>query len=364
MRLHIAEETGEVFYCPECEGELWPAYWSEEGLEVAYWGEFAPPDGEEGVLICANPTCTYEEPVTFVANPDDAVLWNQELTWIEFQSQIWWGWPPDWIAEEIEEIEALHAKTGQVKLLSLLDLHRSQLEENEERIERWLAEAMAKGYPVTFHAEEERLSGQILANEEEAFTLQTPEGEVRLIPKGIVWHLHIEYPRKPRKPLNRPTGEGWFAIPLSDDRFIVVEGHHLRYGDRSEMGDRHLGRCWDPEVAAALRLRQEAPGYWEGVFTEAEIERFYYRHDYVRIRGHWVEEISRVEKPALVFVRTKDPTVAQLLQMEPEYAMEAGEFGGWDGEIFAYSQYFALDEIEAVRWEEEPMTLPPPDRPF
>lgn len=363
MRLHITEEDGDTFWCPECKRELWPAYWSEEGLEVAFWGGFSPPDGQEGSLVCASPACTYEEPVTFVESPDDAVLWNAEFTWMEFQSRTWWSWPQVWILDLIEETEALHAKTGQAKLLSFVELYRSQLEEQAELIERWLAEATAKGHPVTFRAAEEELSGQIVASSEEAFTLQAPDGAVRLIPKEVVWHLHIEYPRKPSEPHYRPEGEEWVGFPLSDDRFLVVEGYHLRYGGASEMGDRYTGRCWDAAAAAALRLREMAPGYWKGVFTAEEIERFYQRHDYVRIRGYWVEELSRIEKPPLVWARTKDPAIAEALAMSPEYTWEGDEFGVWDGEIFAYSQNFDLSSIEEQRWEEEPLTLPPEDWP-
>lgn len=362
MRLHIADDTGEVLFCPECERELWPAYWGDDGLEIAFWGGFEPPDGQAGLLLCANLDCTYEEPITFADSPADAVLWNFEFTWLEYRSESWWQWPESWRLEQIEEVERLLARTGQAKVQATLELYRQELGEHRQAIERWLAEA-AKGYPVKFHAEEEELTGRILGSRPEAFSLQTPEGEVRVVPKNLVWRLRIEYPRKPRKARKRPVEDKWVGFPIGDDRYIVVEGYHLRYGGGSELGDRYKGRCWDPEVAATLRLREVVPGYWEGAFTEQEIERFYHRHDYVRIRGHWVEEMSRIEDPPLVWARTKDPVIAEALEMGPQYSLEGGEFGSWDGEIFAYDENFSLDEIEAERWEEEPLTLPPEDWP-
>jgi hypothetical protein len=361
MRLHMSEDTGDALSCPTCDRELWPAYWTEDRLKVGYWVEFAPPDGQEGLLVCGNFECTYEEPVTFVQSPADAVTWNYEWTYMEFYDQSWLGFPQAWLLEHIEYLEHLQAQTGQPKLQCGLALCRQEFEERGQEIERWLVEA-AKGYPVTFHAAEETLKGQILGSHDELLILQTPEGEVQVVPKNLVWQLRIEYPRKERKPAKRPSRDGQLRFPLSDPRYMVVDGYHLRYGEPTEMGGFYRGRCWDPVVAAALKLREEQPGYWEGAFRAEEIERFYSRNDYVKIKGYWLQELSRNKEPRLVSVRTEDPEVAEALDMEPQYAREANEFGGWDGDVFAYRGYFSIDEIEETRWAEEPLSWPPDNR--
>lgn len=363
MRLHVAGEQGEVFYCPKCEHEtLWPAYQTEEGLLIGFWLDFEPPDGEAGLLVCVNADCTYEEPITFADSPDDAVVWSWDNAWLEFSAYNWFSWPQTWIVELIEQTEALRAKTKQAKLQSLLDLYREQLPERQERIERWIAEATTNAFPVSFQAEEDALKGEILEGQGSAITFKLVDGEIRVIPKVLIWKEHIEYPRKPSRPHRRPPGlkEGdWIGFPLGESRYMVVEGHHVAYGEPTETGGFYVGRCWDAAVAEALRLREVAPGYWEGVFRPDEVERFYLRRKYVKIRGHWVREISRNEKYGMIWARTMDPAVAEALEMHPMYTMEGGEFGGWDGEIFAYDENFFLHEVEESRWEEEVQELPP-----
>jgi hypothetical protein len=356
MLLYISEETGGVLYCPQCNRELWPAYWTEDQLEIAYWSNFAPPDGQAGLLVCGNITCTHEEPVTFVHSPTDAVVWNQEDTYMFSSEDQRYRWPQTWLSEYIAEIESLLAQTGQAKLLTALEWYREELAERLEKIDRWLAEA-EKGYSVTFHAEEEELKGQILASNSEELILQTPDGQVRTVARTVVWQEHIVYPRKPRK--QRLQRDEWVGFLLSDCRFMVVGGYHLWYGEPTDMGGYYRARCWDPVAAAALRLRETVPGYWEGAFQADEIERYYERHDYVKIRGYWVEEVSRNDKHRLVWVRTKEPDVGQALEMEPYYAMEGGEFGCWDGEVMAYDKHVSVDEIEESRWEEDVKPLPP-----
>jgi hypothetical protein len=356
MLLYIAEEIGEVLFCPQCNRELWPAYWNEERLEIGYWSDFEPADGQAGLLVCGNLTCTYEEPVTFVESPTDAVVWSEEGTYMVSAEEQRWDWPQTWLLEYIAEIEHLLAQTGRAKLRTALGLCHQELEERQQSVGRWLAEA-EKGYPVTFKAEAEELQGQILSSNSEELILQTPDGQVRVVDRDVVWQEQIVYPRKAGK--ERPQREDWVGFPMGDFRFMVVGGYHLRYGEPTEMGGYYRGSCRDPVAAAALRLREKVPGYWEGAFQADEIERYYERHDYVKIRGYWVEEVSRNDKHRLVWIRTMDPDVAQALDMEPLYAREDGEFGWWDGDVIAYDEYFSLDEIEGSRWEEDVKVLPP-----
>lgn len=369
MLLYIADNEGEVLSCPKCDRELWPAYRTADRLIVGFHSGFHPKEGQAGLLVCGDLNCPHEEPITFTNDPQaDAVVLNWEHTHMCFYDYDYASFPVAWIEERLEEVERVFQLTGRAKLGSAVVLYQEEIEAREDKIERWLAKATLHDYPVRFRLDEakEEISGRIMGQQDEVFVLQTSEGEVRIIPKNLVWQEHITYPRRPRRERQRIVNdEGhWVGFPLSDDRYIVVEGHHLSYGGGTELGDRVTGRCWDPEVAAALRLKEEAPGYWEGAFTVEEMERFYQRHDYVLIRGHWVEECSRIEKPPYVWVKTEDAAVAAALGMEPYYGSDADEFGSWEtDEIIYYWEYFPSTEIEAERWEEELLTFPPIDWP-
>ncbi|HLO04717.1 MAG TPA: hypothetical protein VK191_16550 [Symbiobacteriaceae bacterium] len=357
MLLHIADETGEVLYCPKCDRELWPAYWTGEGLKVGFESDFEPEDGQAGLLVCGDLNCTHEEPITFVQGQDDAVIWNYEDTYMQFDDNDVLHCPQTWIQEVIDQVERVFARTGRAKLRSALALYREQLAERQQKIERWLARA-ANGYPVRFQAEEEELCGQILGSHAEVVVLQMPDGQVRMVPKNLIWREMIDYPCKERRSRKGRFEDELIGFSCGDRRHFVVGGHHLRYGGRTEFGGFYKGRCWDPVLAAELQLREVEPGYWEGAFQAEEIERFYHRRDYVKIRGYWLEEVSREEEHRVVWARTKDLAVATELDMEPLYARNGDEFGSWDGDILCYDEYFSIDEIEESRWEEELQPLP------
>lgn len=365
LLLHVTPETGEVLFCPKCERELWPAYWHDGELEVGFFEDFDPPDGQQGLLVCGNFECDYEEPVTFVQRSDDAVVWNQDDTHMQFSDQAWWLWPQAWLQQLIDWLKRRIAKTGLPKLHATLELVEDRFEEQGARVERFLAEA-EKGYPVEFHAGKQELQGQILGSHDDVLVLQTPGGEIRVIPKQSVWQPHIRYPRKPAGRSKRSQAlleDKWFGVTIGESRFLVVGGYHLQYGDATEFG-LYRGRCWDPVVAAALNLKERAPGYWEGAFREEEIERFYCRHDYVKIEGYWLEEVGREEEPGIVWARTEDPAIAEALELLPQYKWESEEFGSWEGDVACYWDYFPLESIEESRWEEEVLELPPEDWPY
>lgn len=354
MLLHLSAEAGQVLYCPVCNRELLPAYWTDDGLDVAYLYDLEPDDGQAGLLICGDFNCEYEEPVTFATTyKADAVVLSLEETMMAFGGHLDYRITALNALQVAEELEQAFVATGRAQLQSAAEYFRMLAETHQDLVERWLAEA-AQGYSVSLEVDDETIEGQVLTTSEDEFVLQLADGQVRVMKKNEVYGPRILYPRKAQKP-RKPFSDSRIFLMIGELR-IVVNGIHLKYEATNDFG-LHMGGTKDPDVAASLGFSEVVPGYWRGVFQAEEIERYYVERTWVKIGAYWLMMRGRSHDD-YVWVSTEDPEAARALDMEPAYAMEATEFGGRDGDLVGYRGTFPAALIEATRSEEEVEPLP------
>lgn len=351
LRLFLTEEGHKSLSCPKCERELLPAFETEDGLEVAYWEGFDPGDLETGILVCGDFNCDYEEPVTFSQDRDDSVVISISETVMLFTME-----NADWIsidhAEEIAgALEHNFKVSGWPKLKAAAEYYRQIIEERQERIEGFI-QAAGTGHKVSVTTEDGEFTGRIASADHEKILLEQEDGQIASVPiRGITREM-IFYPRKPKLRRSKKGPEN-ALIPCENNQFFVVEGFHLYYGYREEDG-RFTGSTRDPVAAAALGLVQVNDAqYWQGFFTDSEVERFYMRHNFAKVQGCWVEQVGRTMDGKYAYIRTEDPEIAEKLELDPVYAMVYVEYGTQDGEVVGYTGLVPLEEVEETRWEEE-----------
>ncbi len=351
--IYLSDKGWNTLVCPVCERELIPAYECEEGLEVGYWHDFDPGTVRQGLLVCGDFNCEYQEPVTFAAERVDAVPFSltQTLSLWEMEYGVWYT--AQEARETAEELEQVYAETQRAKLRCAAQYFRQMADDRIERINEWIA-AAGREYSVSFQSSAGEHQGRIQGHDEEAILLQAEDGQVVSVPKAEITEERILYPPK-RKPRERKGG-GYFVM-IENRCYAVVEGFHLRFGDRQEDG-RYSATTTDPAAAKALQMERVSDDLWRGYFDKVEIQRYYYRHNQVKIKGHWLEQTGRVSGSQMVHVQTQDPEVAQALDMDPIYALVFHEFGTQEGDVSHYAGAFPLSAVEATSWYEEIRPLP------
>lgn len=353
LPIYLTDKGWNTLVCPVCERELIPAFEGPEGLEVAYWYDFKPGDIRIGFLVCGDFNCDYQEPILFARERTDAVpvSLGQTLTLFEMESGVWMTAAE--AAEMAGEIERVYQCTGRGKLRCAAQYFRQIAEDRLERINEWV-KAAGTEHLVSFHAVSGEHQGRLHGVQAESILLQAGDGQVISIRKADISQERILYP-----PKRRPRGrhDTLTVVMLENHFYIVVEGFHLRYGERQDDG-RYSATTNDPAAARALAMLQVSEDLWRGLFDQDEVQRFYYRHNQVRIRGHWLENMGKTHSGHAVQVQTTDPDVARTLELEPVYALVFHEFGTQDGDIVGYSGAFPISAIEASSWYEEVKSWP------
>jgi len=353
--LHLAwtEHATKVLCCPLCERELLPAYEAEGRLVVAYSDEFTVAEGENGLLVCGDFDCNYEEPVQFTMHLDDAVVISLCETLSEFEMEHGCWCSADEALQVAGELRVAFVETRKAKLLPASEYYEEAYKERLARLERWI-EAAGTEHWVTFATDAGEYEGRITRATEGEIQIEARGGELITIRTMSIYDERIEYPRRTLGPPYERGRRFRFCFP---EYYMVVEGRSLIFRDQGVDG-RIVATTRNAEDGLLLGLVPVADEYYRGYFAPDEIERTYARHEQVLVKGHWVRKIGISPDEEVFLVKSNDPSIAELLHLSPVFACVFMEFGSLEGDVLYYQGAVPVDAVEATSFFDEDGPLP------
>jgi len=353
LRLAWTENANKVLTCPLCDRELLPAYEMEGSLVVAYSGDFAPNEGQYGLLVCGDFDCNYQEPIQFTRELDDAVVisLSETLSGFELEHGCWCS------AEEAlhvgDELRSGYIATGRSKLLPASAYYLEIAQRRLARLERWI-EAAGTEHWVTFSTGAGEYEGRINTVFPNEILIEARGGALITINKMEVYEERIQYTRRTVGPPYERGRRFRFCFP---EYYMVVEGSPLIYRDQGIDG-RIAASTTDPAVARSMGLVQMTEEYFCGYFMPNEIERTFARHEQVLVKGRWVRKVGISPDRHIFLVQSDDPETAELLHLSPIYETVFLEFGSLEGDVIYYQGAVPVNVVEATSFHDEDGPLP------